>query len=428
MKYTLLLLLTCGVLHAQRIALPDGVVLTFDSLSVGKKIEKPAGSTEYLPIKYQHSPLPTPPAGGPAQISLDETRRSSPVQIRLRYAKKGEGLLDVYLVDGKGMESKARVYGRPDHPERPQEAADEGWLCIDAYLSRQDFYHLRFRAHSEEYDPYDIPSLALAGDWRIKNTAKVESKPEKGSLAPLAVTQGQVTLVMKSFIRRRQPREDAAERTSAEFEVKHPFKADLPYEASTDSMTMWDQSGNQIHFGSPACSFGNSIKLWARDTFMSDDDCYGVRVDIWRRPTVPELFKEEELFHFNHIPVPGKEDNDQAGITVTHGDRKLTLRSMTSAAGGRPALVLTGSLPAHGEQFVLVDAVDDHGRHLAGVNAPAGCRICEDSVPHWDPPAIPAKEMMFRLELPKDVAWINADFTFDKALSFEFKVTPELVD
>ena len=410
---------------AQKIALPDGTTLVMHSISIGERLDKPLGLTEYFEVRYSHPPLPDLIDHVRAPRGHPEKHSTSPVQIRLRYERQGKWKWDVYLVDGQGIESKARVFGRLDHPERDSEALNEGWLWIDAYHSRRDFYHVRIRPEQREYDPYNIPSLPLAAEWKVKNTSKVTTPPEKGSLPPLSAQHDRVELVLKNFIRRRQPREDAAERTSAEFETRHPFKGEMPYVASTDSMTLWDQSGNSMHFNGPSSCFGNRIQLWDRDTFMSDDDCYGVSVTLHRRATLPEVFAAEETFHFSRIPVPSDKDV-HVGRSLIVGGRKLTIKQLSATQGGHSTLCLTGDLPAAGEQLVIVDAVDDQGQRLVGIESNSSARIWPDSA--TGPEDGPRPEICFNIKLPQSVRWFDVDFAFDKAAKFEFKVSPKFVD
>jgi hypothetical protein len=331
----------------------------------------------------------------------------------------------VYIVDGQGIESKARVFSCGDHPEGDREAANEGWLWIDAYLSRRDFYQLRFRPEQMEYDPYDIPSLPLVAEWKVKNTSKVTTPSQKGSLPPLSAQSGRIELVMNHFIRRRQPRQDAAERTNAIFESKHPFQAQMPYVASTGSMSLRDQSGNSMHFNGPSSCFGNRIQLWDRDTFMSDDDCYQVSVTLHRRGALPEVFAPEEIFHFSRIPAPGDKDV-YVGRPLNVGGRKLTVKQLSATQDGRSEICLTGDLPVAGEQLVIVDAVDDQGQQIIGTESKSGHQIWPDAAGGSDDASM--KELYFSIKLPQSVRWFDVDFAFDKAAKFEYKVSPKFVD
>lgn len=245
---TALVIFIIGHRRAQTITLPDGTILNFHSISIGERMDKSMQNSGYV-IKYIHAPLTESKDSAGTMNNLNEPHGTSAVQIRLRYSKPAESNWDVYLVDGQGIESKTQVL---DYPELESEAPNEqGWLCIDAYYSRRDFYHLRFRPSTFDDDPWDIPSLPLMAEWRVKNTAKVEGAPEKGLPAPLMAKQGRVELLLESFVRRRQPRQDAYERTSGVFEVRHPFKAESPYLADTNAMTIWDHSGNMMHFNGP---------------------------------------------------------------------------------------------------------------------------------------------------------------------------------
>jgi hypothetical protein len=410
---------------AQKITLPDGTTLVVHSISVGERMEKSLGITEYFEVRYSHPPLPGLEDHVRTFLGYPETHSTSPVQIRLRYERPGKWKWDVYLVDGQGIESKARVFGRLDHPERDSEAPNEGWLWIDAYHSRRDFYHLRFRPEQREYDPYEIPSLPLVAEWKVKNTSKVTTPPEKGAHPPLSAQQDRVELVLTNFIRRRQPRQDAAERTSAEFEARHPFKDEMPYVASTNSMTLWDQSGNTMQFNGPVSGFGNRIQLWGRDTFMSDDDCYRVSVTLHRSAALPEVFAADEIFHFSRIPAPGDKDVP-VGRSLMVGGRKLTIKQLNATQSGQSSLCLTGDLPAAGEQLVIVDAVDDQGQRIVGIESKSGCQIWPDSA--TGPDDNPAPQVCFNIKLPQSVRWFNVDFAFDKPAKFEFKVSPKFVD
>jgi hypothetical protein len=416
-----------GPQQTPKITLPDGATLEFYSISMGERLEKSLGIEECLEIRYAHAPLPEWHSVTGTVMSHRETHSTSPVQIRFRYSQPAEWKWDVYLVDGQGIESKAREFARSDHDQsgRKFEGPNKGWFWIDAYCSRRDFYHLRIRPHQMEYDPYDIPSLPLVAQLKIKNTVKVDSAPERWSSAPVVAKQGQVELLMKSFIRRRQPKVDAAERTSGEFEERHPFKGEMPYVPDTDSMTIWDQSGNMMHFNGPVYPAVNGFKLWDRDTFMSDDRFYRVKVDLFRRPTIPELFKSSEVFHFSHITAPGHEAVNTVSTLVV-GGRKLTLERVNPTPQGRSGLVLTGDLPRLGERLVLVDAIDDHGRRLAGLEAQSGAMILRESAIGIEDQ--PATGVVFPFELPQDAAWLSVDFAFDKATTFEFKVAPKFVD
>uniref|UniRef100_UPI0037847523 hypothetical protein n=1 Tax=Prosthecobacter sp. TaxID=1965333 RepID=UPI0037847523 len=423
---TALMIFIIGHRRAQTITLPDGTTLNFHSISIGERMDKSLGISEYFEVRYAHAPLPILKDSGGTITSNPERHSTSAVQIRLRYSGPAESNWDVYLVDGQGIESKARVKVSVDYPRRESEGPNEqGWFLIDAYYSRQDSYHLRFRPSALDYDPWDIPSLPLMAEWKVKNTAKVNTASEKGSPAPLVAKQGRVELLMKRFVRRRQPRQDADERTLGEFEVRHPFKAELPYTADTKSMTIWDQSGNMMHFNGPVNGGRNRIKLWDRDTFMSDDDCYRVSVDLYRRPTVPELFNSNEVFCFSHIPAPGREAI-VVGSSLVVGGRKLTLERVTPTGKERSGLVLTGNLPAPGERLILVDAIDDHGRRLAGIESKPGAQILRDSAIGIEDK--PITEVVFPFELSQDTSWFSVDFAFDKPLTFEFKVAPEFVD
>lgn len=407
-----------------RVTLPDGVVLEFHSISVGERLAQSLGIDEYFQVRFEHAALPGLKDAEPS-LRHPETHSTSPVQIRFRYSLPVDWKWDVYLVDGQGVESKARVFARRDPSRHGVNAPREGWIWVDAYFSRRDFYHLRFRPKTPDYDPWDIPSLPLGTEVKIKNSVKVKGGSETGSSVPIVAKQGQLELLMKSFIRCRQPRDEVQERTCAKFELRHMFKEDMPYVADTDAMTIWDQSGNMMRFQGPASSAGGFIKLWDRDTFMSDDACYRVNVDLYRRSGVPELFSSDEVLHFPKIPAPSIEAVP-VGHTVVVGGRKLTLDRVTSSGKGRGELVFTGDLPLLGERLILVDAVDDHGRQLTGSGGAPGEPISNGYA--MGTKDQPATEVIFYFELPEDTASISATFAFEKPAGFEFKVAPTFVD
>lgn len=158
---------------------------------------------------------------------------------------------------------------------------------------------------------------------------------------------------------------------------------------------------------------------------MSDDDCYRVSVDLYRRPTVPELFDSNEVFRFSHIPAPGREVI-AVGDSLVIGGRRLTLERVTPGGTANSGLVLTGNLPLPGERLILVEATDDHGRQLAGIESKSGARILRDTAIGIE--GKPVTEIVFPFELPQDAASFNAHFAFDKPHTFEFKVLPAFVD